>query len=1085
MRKFASLFVTAILCSMLVFAQNRSVSGTVTDANGKAIPFASIAVKGTKNGVTADADGKFTIKSVASGTVLVITSVGFDDREITVGTSDNVNINLTPAAGSNLTEVVVTSAFGVKKSARVTPYSSQVIKSEQLNVIPQTNVNAALAGKVAGVQFRGQSPIKLNSQGFLRIRGGGSLTDVDPLYVVDGTVVNSFDINPDDIEELNVLKGANATAQFGSRAANGAIVITTKKRMSKTGLGIEINQGVIFDKVYILPKYQNLYAGGDGDFITFNYNSTMPAEWQALNGKQHHDYTDDASWGPRISGQEYIPWYAWFPGTQYSFKTASLDPQPDNARDFWETGVTNNTNISLGQSGNGYVYRVSYTNQYIKGMLPNSSSNRNTLFATVSADLGQHFTIGVNGTYTSQKIRGEFDDGYGNQSSGSFTQWFHRDLDMGIMKELKDLRTPLAGIGSYASWNLRRNPNSWTPSNPAASVYAGNYWYNFFTYFDQISNVQNRNRLFGDVSFTYKMNNNFRVKGTIRKNQLTTNFENINPSILQNSGGQTQLLASYATGQTSYQEYNYELLASFNKTVMDGKLSINANGGANQLTTQYKDVNSITNGGLNIPNLYTIANSKTPPTNGNYRENLKSNSLFAFGDFEYNKFISLSWAIRNDWYSTLPTKDNSLASPSIGAAFIFSEFTKGKLEWLTYGKVFGSWGKKPKTLNPYSLQLYYGVNQFTWASGGSSYFLMNVPDNFPDPNLIGSLVNTWEGGIDLRFLKNRLGVNITYYSEKNIKEPLTINQSAVGGFPNRTVNAAEIERQGIEVELNAKPVAGKNFEWNLTSTFAYITDNTVVKLAEGVPSYTLSGGAFGTNFARAFHFEGKDWGILKGGGILRNEDGLPMITENGFSGGLGWFATDAEKEYGSIVPNITGGLQNFLNYKNFTLGMTIDYQFGGKFFSLSEQWGTFSGLLEGTAVINDKGKNVRDDVADGGGVHVVGVDAADGKTKVDVYISAYDYFHQFYYQQIAEPFVHDLTFVKLREISLGYRIPVNKLGNIGKAFQGANISIIARNPWLIYRGSDNFDPSEISFNHGEDGQMPGTRSIGFNLKLNF
>jgi TonB-dependent SusC/RagA subfamily outer membrane receptor len=210
-------------------AQSRSVSGTVTDANGKAIPFASITVKGTKNGVTADADGKFTIKGVASGTVLLITSVGFDDREISIGTSENVSINLTPTAGNNLTEVVVTSAFGVKKSARVTPYSSQVIKSEQLNVIPQTNVNSALAGKVAGVQYRGQSPIKLNSQGFLRIRGGGSLTDVDPLYVVDGTVVNSFDINPDDIDELNVLKGANATAQFGSRAANGAIVITTKK----------------------------------------------------------------------------------------------------------------------------------------------------------------------------------------------------------------------------------------------------------------------------------------------------------------------------------------------------------------------------------------------------------------------------------------------------------------------------------------------------------------------------------------------------------------------------------------------------------------------------------------------------------------------------------------------------------------------------------------------------------------------------------------------------------------------------------------------------------------------------------------
>jgi len=1079
MRKFASLFVTAILCSLLVFAQTRNVSGIITDANGKAIPFASITVKGTKNGVTADADGKFTIRGVSSGTILVISSVGYDNREITVDNTDNVSVTMSSGNGGSLTEVVVTTAFGVKKSARITPYSSQVIKADQLSVIRQPNLNNALAGKVAGVQFRGQSAIKLNSQGFLRIRGGGSLGDVDPLYIVDGTIVNSFDINPDDIEELNVLKGANATAQFGSRAANGAVVITTKKRSSKVGLGIEFNQGMTFDRVYILPEYQNLYAGGDGDFRTFNYNSSMPVEWQVLNGKQHHDYTDDASWGPRMSGQEYIPWYAWFPGTQYSFKTASLTPQPDNAKDFWSTGITNNTNISFAQSGKGYNYRVSYTNQKVKGMLPNSSSNRNNLFASMGFDLSNHFSVGLNATYSSQKIKGEFSDEYGNQSSGSFTSWFHRDLDMNIMKELRGLRTPLTGIGSYASWNLRGNPNSWNASNPKGSVYSGNYWYNFFTYFDLVNNTINRNRLFGDVSFTYKMNDHLRFKGTVRKNQLTTNTEDINPSILQNSGSQTGILASYATAQTSYQEYNYEFLASYNNTF--GNVGVSANAGYNRLTISSKNVAFNTNGGLNIPDLYTIANSTNPATLTNIRINQKANSVFAFGDFEYKKFLSLSWAIRNDWYSTLPLNDNSLASPALGASFIFSEFTRNSLPWLSYGKAFVSWGKKPKTLEPYSLELYYELNQFLWGTN----FLTTAPDNFPDPNLTGSLVNTWEGGVDLRFLKNRLGVNITYYKEDNKNEPLEISQSGIGGFTSRTINAAEIERNGIEVELDAKLVNKKDFQWNLTSTFAAILSNHVVKLAEGVPSYTLSEGAFGTQFARAFHFEGKDWGMLKGGGIAKNNAGLPLITENGFSGGFGWFVGDPDKEYGSIVPKITGGLQNFLNYKNFTLGLTLDYQFGGKFFSLSEQWGTFSGLLEPTASINDKGKNVRDDVADGGGVHVVGVDAADGKTPVDVYISAYDYYHQFYFQQIAEPFVHDLSFVKLREVSLGYNIPVKKLGNFGKAFQGASFSIIARNPWLIYRDSMNFDPSEISFNHGEDGQLPGTRSLGFNLKLNF
>ena len=427
MRKFASLFVTAILCSVLVFAQNRNVSGTVTDANGKSIPFASITVKGTKNGVTADADGKFTIKGVASGTVLVITSVGFDDKEITVGTSDNVSVSLSPTTTTNLTEVVVTSAFGIKKSQRTTPYSSQVVKSEQLNIIPQTNIVDALAGKIAGVQSRSQSNAKLGAddQDFLRIRGGLSLGDVGPIFVVDGTIVNAFEINPDDVDDVSVLKGANATALFGERAKGGAIVITTKKRGPKSGIGVEFTQSVMADNVYVLPEYQNLYAGGGSSALTqYHYAPGQPAEWQALDGKYFPDYTDDASWGPRMTGQEYIPWYAWFPGHQYSFKTAPLVAQPDNARDFWNTGVTSTTNASFSKNGPGYSTRISYTNQYIKGLLPSTNSKRNNLFFSGSVDLNEHFTMGVNGTYSTTTIRGEFVDGYATNQLVHLTNGF-------------------------------------------------------------------------------------------------------------------------------------------------------------------------------------------------------------------------------------------------------------------------------------------------------------------------------------------------------------------------------------------------------------------------------------------------------------------------------------------------------------------------------------------------------------------------------------------------------------------------------------------------------------------------------------
>lgn len=1084
MRKILSLLAVLVLSCVFSFAQTKTITGTVVDANGTPVPFASVVVRGQTEGVTSDGEGRFILRNVAPGTVLVLSSQGFAAQELTIGADNSYTVTLTTTSAT-LQEVVVTSAFGIKRSERTTPYSAQVITSEQLTTIRQPNLNNALAGKVAGVQFRGQSPIALNREGFLRIRGGQSLGDRGPLYVVDGTIVNAFDVNPDDVESLNVLKGANATALFGARAANGAVVITTRKRGARDGIGIEVNQALTFDRVYILPKYQNRYAGGDGDFITFNWEPGMPEEWQAFDGKQHHDFTDDASWGPEMTGQEYIPWYAFIPGHSRSNRTTSLTPQPNNARDFWNTGVTNNTNIAFSQGGQGYQFRMSYTNQAVKGMLPNSSSNRHNLFAAISYDLGSHFTAAANITYNTQKILGDFNDGYANQSSGSFTQWFHRDIDMNIMRELRGLRTP---IGTLASWNFRRNPNSFVSAgDPRQSVFGGNYWYNFYSYFDQINNQQRRDRLYGDVSLTYKLNNHFNVRATLRKNSGTTNFQNIVPSLLERSAVQSGLLASYSAGQLAgtianpltFSEYNYEGIATYNNTF--GDFGVNVTAGINKLTFRSSVVQTNTNGGLNVADLYAISNSRFPPTITNPRTNYDVNSLFAAGDIEFRRFLSLTWALRNDWYSTLPVADNALLSPSIGAAFVFSELTQDAIPWLSFGKLYGSWGKKPLTLDPYALTLNYEVNQFQWGNN----FLMTTPNSTPDEGLTGSLVTTYEAGIDMRFFRNRLGLNVLYYFEDNDGEPLNVAQSGTSGFTSKRINIARIQRKGIEVELNYKPVTGGAVDWNITKTFHYLLDNTVVRLAPGVPSFTLSGGAFGTRFARAFHIEGEQWGMLRGGGIARNEAGQPLITTNQFSGGLGWYTNDPTKNWGSIVPRVTGGLQNFVTFKNFTMGLTLDYQFGGQFFSLSEQWGTFSGLLEHTAGLNDKGNPVRSDVADGGGVRVTGVDAADGRTPVDVYIPAYDYYHQFYYVQVAEPFIHSLTFVKLREFSIGYNIPVRTLGRLGQTIRGANFSIIARNPWLIYRETDNFDPSEISFNHGEDGQFPGTRSLGFNLKLNF
>jgi hypothetical protein len=272
----------------------------------------------------------------------------------------------------------------------------------------------------------------------------------------------------------------------------------------------------------------------------------------------------------------------------------------------------------------------------------------------------------------------------------------------------------------------------------------------------------------------------------------------------------------------------------------------------------------------------------------------------------------------------------------------------------------------------------------------------------------------------------------------------------------------------------------KNFSWDITKTFGYIVKNPVVKLSEGQTQILLARGASFSGFTApaAFLELGKDWGQLIGMGIKRNDAGLPMIKADGT------YANDLTKHWGSVVPKVTGGLINSLTYKDFSLNFSIDYQVGGKFFSLSEMWGNYSGLLAPTAAINDKGMNVRDDVADGGGVHVVGVSAADGKTPVDMYVDAQTYFHSLFGNNVIEPYIHSLTFVKLRQVSLGYNIPVQKM-KIGKMFKGATLSIISQNTCLIYRETKNFDPSEINAVQGEDGQLPGTRSIGASLKLRF
>lgn len=1077
MRKIVSFLLLLLLSTSIAIAQTRSISGKVTDENGAPIPYVSVKLKDGKTGVSGDANGSFIIKATM-GSTLVISSVGYVEKEVIVN-AESISVTMVRDAKATISEVVVTTAFNIKKDQRTTPFSTQVIKSDALTIIPQSNLNDALAGKIAGVQFRSQSGAKLNSQSFARIRGGLLLSgDVGAIYVVDGTIVgDAYDIDPNSVESINVLKGANATALFGSRAANGAVIITTKKAAAgKTSL--DVSQGMTFDNVSRLPHLQNVYAGGgSADLIPFTFQEGMPEEWRDLDGKYFPDYTDDASWGPKMEGQEYVPWYAWVPGTKYTGKTASLTPQPDNVRDFWETGMNSNTNVNFYKSGQGYSTRLSFSKQFIKGVIPNSKSDRYVVSTSTSFDLNKYLTAGINLNFNTQNIYGEYNDGYANQSSGNFGQWNHRDLDMGIMQELRNLHVPDYAGGGLASWNWSSNPTAYDPSNPAG-FFTGNYWYNFYSYMDNLDYRQRRDRLYGDVYLNLKLSSHFNIRGTVRRDQSNYYYENKVKSILEKSATQTGTFAGFGTGERYQNETNYELIANYNTTFLKD-FNLNLLAGGNIYTYIRKDLDASTVNGLTIYDLYALSNSVSTPNLSNSRLEARTNSIFASGDLEYKKFISATFALRQDWNSTLPVTDNKLFYPSVGLAFVPSTFTKDALPWLSFAKVFGSWGKKPLALGIYALDLTYPINQNKWNDDA----LQSVSNTIPDKSLVGSTVTSYEAGVELRFIKGKLGVAATYYNETAADQPIDIQIPGQSGFTTKTVNAATVKRQGFEFTVDAKIVSRKDFTWSVTKTFGYLMKNPVTQLIEGTTRISPSNwaGSFGTRYARAFQEVGLDWGQLIGGGLTRNSEGKAVVDPN-----TGLFvAGDANYHWGNIVPKVTGGLQNLFTYKNFILNLSVDYQFGGKFFSLTESWGAFSGLLDYTAETNDRGKNVRDPLNEGGGVHVVGVSSVDNKTPVDIYVDGFTYFHQFYSAGVADPFVHDLSYVKLREVSLGYSIPTEKIGFLNNAFKGITVSLIARNPWLIYSASKNFDPSEISGVYGEDGQLPPVRSLGFNVKFNF
>ena len=1038
------LSLVLFVCTAAALSAQRTVTGTVTDISGVPLIGANILIKGTNTGVITEVDGSFSIEVPANYNILMFSYTGFETKELDIPSSNVLNVSL--AEGITLSEAVVT-ALGITREKKSLSYAAQEVEPKALNISRSSGFIDALSGKVAGVQLVG-SPSSGFREGNIRIRGVNGLNGVDPLYVLDGTPVDAGAINMDNVESVSILKGPAATALYGQRAAGGVVVVTSKKGVSGKGLGIEFNSSSTFDRVSLIPAYQNEYAGGySQDFLKFSFNPAIhPASWSAFDGQNLLEYSGDESWGPRMDGTLYRPYYSWYEGPDFG-KEVPLVPQPNNVKDFFDTGKNLNNNVSFSGGGENFNFRVNYNNISKTLVLPNTSQVKNIVTVNGSYDLSKLITVGANINYKNTDQQGNILEGYGGGLTGSFNQWFQRQIQVDKLRNYKN------ADGTFNSWNIQ-SPENTKPL----------YWDN--PYYDLYENVPhyNEGRIYGDVNVTLNFSEHFKVQGFVRSDKQNW----VGDSRYTEGGLGTPYFSTY-NGSNS--EWNYEGLVSYSNRSND--FSYDFNLGGNIRNDNAKRFSAGTVGGLAIPGFYNIASSVDKPNVSatNYEKVVRS--VYGRGSVGYKDFLYLEASVRNDWSSALPTGNNSYLYPMVGMSFVFSELL-GTNTFISNGKVRYSFAQVGSDLDPHQINPVYSAPASSFYGSLPAMF---VPSTLRNEELKPQLTSTHEAGVEMSFLNNRLGFEVTYYKDLNIDQILPLSVPSSSGYSVAIVNAGKITRKGIELQLNGTPVQTRDFSWDIGFNLAQ-NQSLVEELAEGLDNRVIGGSGFeGGPFWGGISLNarvGDEWGTIIGRQFRRDANGNKLVDEDGY------YLYDANQDLGTILPDFTGGIFNAIEYKGIQLLASFDFQKGGQFYSTSGMFNAYSGLGAETVGNNDKGNPKRDDPSTGGGVRAEG-NFENGQPN-DVYLSADEYYKSLF--GLHENWLFDASYFKLRELSIGYNFNPKKLGiNFASKL---NISLVGRNLLFFSPTKERgFDPSELERYWYEGGQLPQTRGLGFNISLGF
>ena len=1109
MRKILLFFL--VFCSVLLSAkaQQKAISGTVTGAeDGQPVIGCTVQVKGMALGTVTNADGKYSFSIPESATALVFSYVGMKSKEIAISGSNVIDVVLESDI-LGLSEVVVT-ALGISREKKSLGYATQEVKGEVVSKVTTANFMNNLSGKVSGVQI--QRNQNMGGSTNVIVRGSKSLVNSNQvLYVVDGVPINNnigkytdvgvtssqaasgagydygnaaADIDPANIESINVLKGSAATALYGSRASAGVIMITTKKGAilkegEKAPIGISLSSGFTFSKIdkSTFPVYQDQYGAGYG------YGDPPPFAMRTSTGKlstsdpindplvRWVQTTEDASFGPKFDGQPIWGWYSVDPESPWYKQSKPWEFSKNGPLTFFETPLTYTNTVAIEKATDFGSVRLSYTNYNAKGLQPNSSLIRNNMTLSGQWNINKRLTVNGIATYIKQKGKGRNATGYNGNIISNFRQWQQVNLDF------KDLKTAYELTKRNLTWNYN--------SSLTGPIYSNNpYWDAYENY-----ETDSRDRFIGNASANYQITSWLDVFGRVSVDsyyELQEERRAVGSSSIRFGLANVpdRVTSGYIRRDNTFSEYNFDLMLKFKKQ-LGQFISLNGVLGFNERRTNNTYFYNATNGGLLNAGIYSLQNSASPlplPTEVNQIVGVRSE--YASVSLGYKDFLFLDGTYRNDYASTLPLDNNKYQYPSVTGAFLFSNVIK--TNWMSFGKLRLNYAQVGNLAGFDQLYDVYLVNP---PMNGANNQLAPSKRN---PNLKNERTNSIEAGLEMSFFNNRLGFDLALYRTNSLDQiiPLTISQTA--GYSNLMINAGEIQNQGIEVTLNANPVSTPSFKWNIVMNWSQ-NRNKVISLYPGITNYRLNSVNLQSGVTMNAEV-GQPYGVIKGMDYTYDANGNKIIdAENGFP----VLTSSAAIPIGNFTPDWTGGINNSFSYKNLSFSFLIDMQKGGDIFSLDMFYGLYSGLYPETVFINDLGNPVRDPIvgdvitgygSNSGGYIIEGVNIVDGvsvpnKTRIDATNS--DAFGTGCLPH--SEFVYDAGFVKLREVALTYNLSSKWLNNT--FIKGASISAIASNLWIIHKSLPYADP-ESGMTAGNiqgysTGSLPTTRDFSFNLKLNF